>query len=383
MADRWNDMARILFGTDFHYLAPSLTDGGECFTKLVEKGDGKLPERSREIVDEFVELALEKKPDVVIVAGDLTYNGEYQSLAECASKLKALKAQGIPVLVIPGNHDIAYPFACRYEKDKAYRVKNVSGKEFQEICGALGYDDAISRCTASFSYVFEIPGKCRILMLDTNTEKAPGRLDDETLAWAGEALAQAREAELPVIGVTHQNVLRQSHLLYRAFVIGNEDEMRTLYLEGNVRTNFSGHSHICHSASVSLPEGKGTLVDHAVGCMTVYPLSYAWIEAEPSGAIQYTPGELSCCREEAEVRFDVCTSRQVRETLDPLPIPDADREAMIRYAVKVNKAYFSGRLAGSFQEEPEWELWRRYAKATFWFAYFSAMTEPESSSSMT
>ena len=370
----------ILFGTDIHYLAPSLTDGGEMFTSLVEGADGKLPERSGEVLDEFIQTALDRKPDAVVIAGDLTFNGEYQSLAECAAKLKALKKEGIPVLVIPGNHDIAYPYACRYEGDKAFRVRNVPQEEFAVVCGELGYGQALSKCPVSFSYTFEIPGRCVLLLLDSNTEADPGALDQETLIWAREELARAGERQLPVISFTHQNVLRQSRVLYQGFVIRNEDEVRELLLEGNVRVNFSGHSHIQHTASVSrtqddsaVREGPGDFTDYAIGCMTVYPLHYAWIEAE-GGDISVTPMELSSCKEEAEARFDVCTSRQVAKALEGLEIPEDKREDMIRFAVEVNKAYFAGRLEDSFKEEEEWRLWKRYAKATFWYAYFSSMS---------
>ena len=375
MNDSLNTKAQILFGTDLHYLSPSLTDRGECFTRMVENADGKLPERSDRIVGEFLEIAVSRKPDAVIIAGDLTFNGERISLTEFAEKLKALKRHRIPVLVIPGNHDIACPFACRYEKDKAYLVKNVSQEEFRRICGCLGYDDALSRCPVSFSYIYELPGKCRILMMDTNTQSEPGRMCTHTLTWAREELRKAKELGIPVIGISHQNVLRQNRLLYDGFVIRNEEEVKELLLEGKVKANFSGHSHIRHFTSHDSSGKKLAFTDYAVGCMTVYPLSYAWIEVDGSGNVRCIPLELSSCREEAQARFDVCSSRQVTRALEKLEIPAVYREEMIRYAVKVNKAYFSGKLDESFRNGTAWNLWRRYAQDTYWFAFYRFMTD--------
>ena len=57
---------------DIHYLASSLHDDGTVFRQLVEQGDGKVPEYSEAIADEFIRLCLERHPDAVVIPGDLT-----------------------------------------------------------------------------------------------------------------------------------------------------------------------------------------------------------------------------------------------------------------------------------------------------------------------
>ena len=209
----------LMLATDMHYLAPSLTDGGELFRRTVNSGDGKLPERSRELMEELIRTAGNLRPSALILAGDLTYNGERRSLLEMAALLQPLQEEGIPVLVIPGNHDINYRYACRFIKDKAFKTENVSQAEFKNICGRFGYDDALSACPDSFSYMYDLGGVVRLLFLDANTQALPGALDAQTLSWAEEQLGKARADGIPVISVTHQNVLRQSDLFYQGFVI--------------------------------------------------------------------------------------------------------------------------------------------------------------------
>ena len=46
---------------DLHYLASSLHDDGTVFRQLVEQGDGKVPEYSEAIADEFIRLCLERR----------------------------------------------------------------------------------------------------------------------------------------------------------------------------------------------------------------------------------------------------------------------------------------------------------------------------------
>ena len=103
---------RIVVMTDIHYLAESLTDEGDMFQSMVEHGDGKLTNYVWEITDaDFEEIQL-LNPDVLIISGDLSLQGEKKSHEELAGKLDALERAGITVVVIPGNHDINNPSAA-------------------------------------------------------------------------------------------------------------------------------------------------------------------------------------------------------------------------------------------------------------------------------
>ncbi|MFR4122904.1 MAG: metallophosphoesterase family protein, partial [Clostridium sp.] len=97
---------RIVLMTDIHYLADSLTDKGEEFQYMVEHGDGKLTNYVWEITDAAFEQVEALSPDVIILSGDLTLNGEKESHKELAKKLEQVEKDGIQVVVIPGNHDI-------------------------------------------------------------------------------------------------------------------------------------------------------------------------------------------------------------------------------------------------------------------------------------
>ena len=51
------------------------------------------------------ELAAQIQPDLVLATGDLTERGRSDELERAAAKLRSL---GLPVLIVPGNHDIPY-----------------------------------------------------------------------------------------------------------------------------------------------------------------------------------------------------------------------------------------------------------------------------------
>ena len=78
---------RIILMTDIHYLAESLTDQGDMFRSMVEHGDGKLTNYVWEITDAALEEIKLLSPDVLIISGDLSLQGEKKSHEELAEKL--------------------------------------------------------------------------------------------------------------------------------------------------------------------------------------------------------------------------------------------------------------------------------------------------------
>ena len=100
-----NSPIELIVATDLHYLSPSIVERGEVFEKVYLGGDGKQMNYMSEIPDAFIEDVIKQKPDGLILSGDLTFNGEKKSHEELAEKFKKVEKSGVPVMVIPGNHD--------------------------------------------------------------------------------------------------------------------------------------------------------------------------------------------------------------------------------------------------------------------------------------
>ncbi len=97
---KFEEGCRILLASDIHYLSRGLTDFGDGFKYKVEHGDGKVVNYIWEITDAFIEAVKKEDPDLVILSGDLTLNGERDSHLDFAKKLKEIEDAGIPVIVI-------------------------------------------------------------------------------------------------------------------------------------------------------------------------------------------------------------------------------------------------------------------------------------------
>ena len=62
-----------------------------------------------EILGAFTYEVKNKKPDVLIISGDLTSNGEKKSHVDLAEKLKEIEKAGTAIYVVRGNHDVLNP----------------------------------------------------------------------------------------------------------------------------------------------------------------------------------------------------------------------------------------------------------------------------------
>lgn len=101
---------KIVVATDMHYFAEKLA-GNRCdsFVGMARGGDGRVLEYGWEVMDAFLDDMKKEDPDLLILSGDLTLDGEKASHEELAELLEGLSEAGIEVAVIPGNHDINNP----------------------------------------------------------------------------------------------------------------------------------------------------------------------------------------------------------------------------------------------------------------------------------
>ncbi len=321
----------IVQATDLHALAPELTDGGPYFTNLVENADGKFMPKIRKIVEGFVQKALKLHPEVLILSGDLAFNGETQSHRWLSEQLRPLLEAGIKVLALPGNHDVNYPTAASFEGDSYTLVESPDGAAFAEIWKDFGYADALSRDEASLSYVYEVSPGLRLLLVDTNTPEEPGAVLRPTLDWIETQLKDAAEAGARVVSVTHQTILQHNRVFSDGFVITNRQKLHSLYQKYGVALNLCGHMHIQHAAA------SGCLTEIVTSALCVQPCQIGVLELTEEGGSYRTelaaPEELS---DAAADFFDRNSRRQGSAVTNDPELAD--------YLVQLNRAYFSGRM---------------------------------------
>ena len=359
------DALTLIVATDLHYLAPELTDHGPFFEQLILHSDGKAMDYSEELVEAFAEQVISRQPDALILSGDLTFNGERASHEALARKLARVAAAGIPVLVIPGNHDLNSRSAVCFAGEGYERVDGATTADFSALYGAFGYDAALSRDRTSLSYIAEPVQGLRVLMVDVNGVSSQGKVEARTLAWVEEHLAQAKRDGCRVVAVSHQNLIDHSSMISAGFTIANAGALLARYADAPVLCNLSGHIHMQHMGR----SGSG-LWDIATSSLAVSPNQY--------GVLTLTEGGLTYRTETVDVSawaaaqglddpnlldfaaysaaFFQSTARQ--QALAAVS-QDGSPEQLADYFAALNAAYFAGRMDGFAQDAQLAERWRQ------------------------
>lgn len=290
---------------DIHYLSKDLTDNGEAFQAFVKSGDGKQLGYIEEITDAFINEVKQKKPDVLIIDGDLTNNGEKKSHEDLAQKLEQVKAAGTLVYVVPGNHDINNPWARSFKGDKQYKTDFISDKDFSTIYGDFGYNTAASRDKNSLSYLAEPSEDVWLLMLDTaqykdnmvmNQPETDGEISKETFDWIKTCSDLAKSKGAQLIAVMHHSLMDHSPVVRKGFTLNNNDEAIQKFSDYGIPLTLTGHIHIQDISSHEkrgLVENKGEIYDIATSALSVYPQQYGVLKYLPKeAALDYSTSKL-------------------------------------------------------------------------------------------
>lgn len=372
-----NRPTKILVATDIHYLSPSLNDHGACFEKTILNGDGKALAYIDELTDAFVEQVIREKPAALILSGDLTLNGEKQSHLDLAQKLRSIIDCGIPVLVLPGNHDLNSGYAVRFTGKTYEPVENLKSARFAEVYAEFGYNGASARDPESLSYVYELSDRLWVLMVDVNVPGSEGVLKPETLDWVKARLKEARAAGAQVLAVSHQNLLAHSQQISAGFVMGDAEKLLALYEEYGVICNLSGHIHMQHTA-----KSENGFFEAATGSLAVSANQYAQLTLRPDRLIYQTvPVDISGWAERqgstdenllnfAAYSADFFWQVNRGKVIGWLQKEEKGEE-MADFFAQVNLDYFQGRPDRYDREDPIFDVWQE--SGAFYKDYVESM----------
>ncbi|WP_138493382.1 metallophosphoesterase [Paenibacillus pinistramenti] len=272
---------KLYVATDLHLLAPSLHDNGAAFQTYIHSGDSKLLQYSDALMNAWVAQVIRDHPDAVVISGDLTNNGEKESHRWLKDKLKSIEDSGIPVYVIPGNHDISNPWARNFRGDQQYKAASVTPEEFSTNYAPFGYSEAFETDNASLSYVIKLTKDLWLLMLDTSQysnnqalgyPQTDGELASSTLAWVQHIGELSKSNGAKIIAVMHHNLFDHSDFSSSDFTLNNNGETLNVLEQSNIHLVLSGHIHIQDIQT------KDHVSDIATSAFEVYPHQFGVLE---------------------------------------------------------------------------------------------------------
>ncbi len=368
----------LILGTDIHYLARSLTDGGSRFQHMVEHGDGKVVTYIEQITDAFLEEVIRLQPDVLVLSGDLTLNGEKRSHEELADKLYAIEKAGIPVLVIPGNHDINNHSAAQYIGEDRMPAEFTTPQEFREIYRDFGYDEAVSEDRFSLSYTYDLDPSTRFIMLDTcqyrQKSLVGGAILSDTYDWIEKQLEDAWDNGMNVIPVAHHNLLDESEIYVEDCTIEHGEQLVSILEDWDVPIFLSGHLHVQHTKRSEENRGVWEMVTSSLATPAC---QYGVVDFWDNGAFSYYTRSVDVQgwarrhnrKEEDLLEFDIFKEPFLRRVfynqsydklMDIPELTDDERERMSELYSELNYHYYQGTaylIREETLEDPDYQLW--------------------------
>ena len=282
-----NNVYTIAVLADNHYMDPSLLikDGPAFQDYLVT--NGKLLAASDALMQEAIYELIHAtpKPDLVLVPGDLTKDGELVCHVSVHLYLRQLIQAGIKVRVITGNHDIYNPHSYQYDSATQTRVQNIGPDKFRSIYSDCGYSDALYTDPYSLSYVSEPLPNLWLLAIDcckydniNDSIYTAGAIRPGTMKWVLDRLAEAAQKGKTVFGMMHHGIVEQfteKHNSFPGFMVDNYTDVANQLMNAGLKIMFTGHFHA--SDITEQRSGNKVIYDIETGSIVVYPCSYRLI----------------------------------------------------------------------------------------------------------
>ncbi len=281
---------KIAVISDLHVMAPQLLKSdGNAFEQYLSR-DRKMLRESSKILDTLVNDIMELKPQLVLVTGDLTKDGERASHQLVAEQLRRLTDAGIQVLVVPGNHDINNPDAREYDGEQATAVDTITRNEFAQLYRHAGYDEQSRRDSDTLSYCRDVAPGLTILAIDACMDrlntfvsrgdardhcKTSGNLEASTQQWLVEQAAAATAAGNKVIAMMHHHLVPHFHMedtLASPYMVDDARQLCQRLINAGVHVIFTGHLHISDISQTSMSEGS--MVEVATAAAVGYPCQW-------------------------------------------------------------------------------------------------------------
>jgi len=275
--------------SDIHLYQPSLGFSGSAFERTLNS-DRKLLLDSIDLLDYAIGTILASGVRIVLVAGDLTKDGEMVNHRLIAEKFKQFTDAGIKVFVVPGNHDINNPGAVSYAGDSTTPVPSVSAADFAQIYADCGFASALMRDDDSLSYVVEPVEGLWLLALDAcryrenkpgKEEIVSGKISQKTADWIGAVLRTAAGKQKAVMVLTHHGIVEHwkgQSKLHPDYLINDYISFGEFLASWNVRIAFTGHYH---AQDVALGQFGGKfLYDVETGSLVTAPCPIRYVEVK-------------------------------------------------------------------------------------------------------
>ena len=261
--------------TDTHYFEPSLGASGKAFDEYMSREQYFMAESSYIVKSVFDEISKDKETQLVIIPGDVSKNGEFESHKSFIKELQKLKDAGKKVYVLTAGHDYN-EYSRAFVNDERIDVEGTPFRELYNLYYGFGYSQALAVDESTLSYIAQIEDGVRLLAINCDSEGNPkGAVDERLAEWIKVQLDEAKKAECQVIAICHYPIIPPVPVfdLVGDAKIKDWRNVASLLADNGVKLVLTGHMHIQSINEFVSPKGN-RLVDVCTSCVTGSPAKY-------------------------------------------------------------------------------------------------------------
>lgn len=307
-AEKPQDMnLRIAVMSDLHYLSPDMIADTEDFEHALNS-DRKLLKESSSVLREMLERVRADKPDILLVSGDLTKDGEQECHAALAKQLQQLQQDvpGLKIYVINGNHDIRNYNAKNFNTadGKAVPATRTEPEDFKQIYDFVYSDPTViatftpaeGNKAGGLSYVARPVEGLTVIAMDTcryssdNTSngddehETSGAISADLEKWVIEQTAAAKARGDLVIGLEHHGLVPHFDVqptILPMYLVNGYERIAQEYADAGMSVVFTGHMHAVDIAAMTTAAGN-TFYDIETGSALTYPCPIRFVDLRRS-----------------------------------------------------------------------------------------------------
>ncbi len=280
---------KLAFIADTHYFSPSLADEGRAYF-LRSGSDQKCLLETGAIIDAAFKALANSDAEAVLIAGDVSNDGERVCHEELREKLYALQKEK-PVYLITATHDwCSDEKPRRFEGNAVYHdVPVMRADELRDFYYDFGPKQAKSEFITDIgtcSFTVDVGDNVRVLALnDDKNEKNWAGFTPAHFSWIEEQIKQAEEDGKVLIGMEHHLLMTHVHPMITGVgstCVGDRDEVAARFADMGLKYMFVGHSHIQGVSSFTSPAGN-TITQVNVGSLVGYPAPMVYVTVTDAG----------------------------------------------------------------------------------------------------
>lgn len=269
-------MLKLTFIADTHHYSKTLGTSGRQY-ELRSGSDQKCLAETGDIIDAAFKKIAGSDTDCVLIAGDVSNDGEMVSHLEFREKLYKLKEKK-RVYLITATHDWCNDLnPRRFVGDEVFNdVPIMSSKELPEFYRDFGPDDAISKFITHIgtcSYIVQLSENVRLLALnDDKNEHRHAGFTEEHFQWIEEQLKKAKQDNCLVIGMEHHLLVPHISPLITGggTCVADREYVAARLADAGLKYMFVGHSHIQNTTDFKSKNGN-TITEVNIGSLVGYP----------------------------------------------------------------------------------------------------------------